>query len=402
MNEPKVGLANPYAVAELALGRNVRWSAVTDRDAFVKKTLGASVEELCKPVPGNLLVSGLADSQGSLAGIQEMKPDQRAKALGSMAKGSPMEAVLSKLSPDALQRVFGALAGGDKGSAPSATAAKGVTAPGYTPPGAVWADPGDFFEEAAEYFDPVQGALGDCYFIAALSAVAWSRPYVIMQRSRATGAAAASFVDRIDFYSGGLKTMEVSERVPLVTSTNAWIYARSSEAGEIWPAVYEKAFAKWKTNDATDEPNYGPIAGGWPVQATTELTNLTGVTKTCSALSEDDIWTAVRSNCLSYRTFNPMTAWTFCQTPSPVEYGGTGIVGYHAYTILGWAYVNNTKYIVLRNPWGHNSPVINSLPGNWSAYDTSFWRSVPLNAGGVFAIPAGTFKKYYWQFGWAS
>ena len=90
---------------------------------------------------------------------------------------------------------------------------------------------------------------------AALSAVAWSRPYVIMQRSRATGAAAASFVDRIDFYSGGLKTMEVSERVPLVTSTNAWIYARSSEAGEIWPAVYEKAFAKWKTNDATDEPN---------------------------------------------------------------------------------------------------------------------------------------------------
>ena len=281
-------------------------------------------------------------------------------------------------------------------------AAKGVTAPGYTPPGAVWADPGDFFEEAAEYFDPVQGALGDCYFIAALSAVAWSRPYVIMQRSRATGAAAASFVDRIDFYSGGLKTMEVSERVPLVTSTNAWIYARSSEAGEIWPAVYEKAFAKWKTNDATDEPNYGPIAGGWPVQATTELTNLTGVTKTCSALSEDDIWTAVRSNCLSYRTFNPMTAWTFCQTPSPVEYSGTGIVGYHAYTILGWAYVNNTKYIVLRNPWGHNSPVINSLPGNWSAYDTSFWRSVPLNAGGVFAIPAGTFKKYYWQFGWAS
>ena len=171
---------------------------------------------------------------------------------------------------------------------------------------------------------------------------------------------------------------------------------------EIWPAVYEKAFAKWKTNDATDEPNYGPIAGGWPVQATTELTNLTGVTKTCSALSEDDIWTAVRSNCLSYRTFNPMTAWTFCQTPSPVEYSGTGIVGYHAYTILGWAYVNNTKYIVLRNPWGHNSPVINSLPGNWSAYDTSFWRSVPLNAGGVFAIPAGTFKKYYWQFGWAS
>jgi hypothetical protein len=398
MNETKVGLANPYAVAELALGRSVRWKAIADRDAFVKKTLGATVEELSAPVAGNLLVSGLADTQGALAGLQEMKTEQRVKAVGQLAKAGPMQAMLTKLSPDALSRVVGALAGGDK----SPQAGKGPEAPGYTPPGAVWADPGDFFEEAAEYFDPVQGALGDCYLISALSAVAWSRPYLIMQRTRATGAATTAFVDRIDFYSGGLKTMEVSERVPLVNSTNAWIYARSSEAGEIWPAVYEKAFAKWKTNDTTDEPNYGPIAGGWPVQATTELTNLTGVTKTCSALSEDDIWTAVRSNCLSYRTFNPMTAWTFCQTPSPVDYGGTGIVGYHAYTILGWAYVNNTKYIVLRNPWGYNGAVINSLPGNWAAYDQSFWRSVPLNAGGVFAIPAATFKKYYWQFGWAS
>jgi hypothetical protein len=25
-----------------------------------------------------------------------------------------------------------------------------------------------------------------------------------------------------------------------------------------------------------------------------------------------------------------------------------------------------------------------------------------LNSGGVFAIPADTFKKYYWQFGWAN
>lgn len=401
MNEPKVGLANPYAVAELAVGRNVRWKAVTDREAFVEKTLGVSVEELCAPVAGNLFVSGLADSQRALAGIHEMKAEQKAAAFRSHTEGSPMGAMLSRLSPDAQARVIGALAGGEK-RAVSPAAEKKDAAPGYTPPGAVWADPGDFFEEGAEFFDPVQGALGDCYFIAALSAVAWSRPYLIMQRTRAAGPANTEFVDRIDFYSGGVKSMEVSERVPLVTNTNAWIYARSSEAGEIWPAVYEKAFAKWKTNDATDEPNYGPIAGGWPVQATTELTNLPGVTKTCSALTADEIWTAVRSNCVSYRTFNPMTAWTFCQTPSPVDYAGTGIVGYHAYTILGWAFVNNTRYVVLRNPWGHNAPVVNALAGNWSAYDVSFWRSVPLNAGGVFAIPVDTFKKYYWQFGWAS
>lgn len=357
-------------------------------------TDGASVDKLCAAVPGNLLISGATDSQKVLSDLMQAKGGERATLFKSQARAGTMEPMLARLSPEAQSRIIGALAGGEK------SAERGA-APGFTPAGAEWADPGDFFEEAAEYFDPVQGGLGDCYFIAALSAVAWSRPYVIAMRTRATNQGNADFVDRIDFFSGGLKSIEVSERVPLVKSTHAWMYARSSEPGEIWPAVYEKAFAKWKTNDATDEPNYGPIAGGWPVQATTELTNLTGTTKTCSAMTADDIWAAVRANSLSYRTINPMTAWTFCVTPSPVNYAGTGIVGHHAYTILGWAYVNNVKYIVLRNPWGHNGTVINSLPGNWSAYEQTFWRSVPLNAGGVFAIPAETFKKYYWQFGWA-
>lgn len=393
MSESKVGLANPYALAELAIGRNVRWESITDREAFVEQTLGMSIDKLCAPVQGNLIVSGAADTQRVVAELHEMKAE-RVAAFRSRAKGGPTEATLSRLSPEAQARVIGALVGGEKG-------AKNV-APGYTPPGAEWADPGDFYHEGAEFSDPVQGGLGDCYFIAALSAVAWSRPYVISHRERTTGPSQQNFVDRIDFYSSGIKSIEVSERLPLLTSTHAWIYARSSEAGEIWPAVYEKAFAKWKTNDATDEPNYGPIAGGWPVQATQELTNLTGVTKTCSDLTADKIWNFVRSNCRSYRTINPMTAWTFCVSPAPVDYTGTGIVAYHAYTILGWAFVNNVKYVVIRNPWGHNGPVINGLTGNWSAYNQSFWLTVPLNSGGVFAIPADTFKKYYWQFGWAS
>lgn len=390
MSESKVGLANPYALAELALGRKVNWKSISNHDAFIEKTLGMSIDKLVAPVAGNLIVSGDAGSQEKLSQIYKAK-GERTAALKSYAESGPVALILKKLSPEAQARIVGALAGADKGAGP-----------GYTPPGAEWADPGDFFEEAAEYFDPVQGGLGDCYFIAALCAVAWSRPYVIMQRTRATGPGQQQFVDRIDFYSNGTKSIEVSELLPLVQSTHAWIYARSSEAGEIWPAVYEKAFAKWKTNDATDQPNYGPIAGGWPVQASAELTNLTGLTKTCSNLTADDIWNAVRSNCLSYRTFNPMTAWTFCQTPTPVDYTGTGIYAYHAYTILGWAFVNNIKYIVIRNPWGQNGAVINCLAGNWSAYEQSFWRLVQLNSGGVFAIPADTFKKYYWQFGWVS
>jgi len=393
MSDEQVGVSNPYALAEVALGRRVRWEAVPDRDALVVRVLGASPEALLAPTQGNLLYAGSSATQKRIA---ELRTARKRSTQNEAPSGPDLRDVaptlFEKLDPKAQQRVLDALTGG--------RASDGME---YTPAGAEWADPGDFFEETSEFHDPVQGALGDCYFIAALSAVAWARPYVIVQRTRATGPTSPSFVDRIDFYAAGSATpVEVSELLPVGASTHHWIYARSSETGEIWPAVYEKAFAKWKTSNTTDRPDYGPIAGGWPVQATVELTNLTGVTRTCSDHSADDLWSMVRANSLSRRTINPMTAWTFCTPTPPVDYGGSGLVGYHAYTVLGWAYVGSTQYVVLRNPWGYNGSVVDALPGSWQAYEQTFWRTVSLNAGGVFAIPASTFKRYFWQLGWAS
>jgi hypothetical protein len=34
-----------------------------------------------------------------------------------------------------------------------------------------WVDQGTFFHESAEFFDPVQGAVANCYFIASLASV---------------------------------------------------------------------------------------------------------------------------------------------------------------------------------------------------------------------------------------
>lgn len=397
MSEEKVGLANPYALAEIAVGRKVNWKAVHDPDTFVGETFGVPIDELLAPTAGNLLVAGAAASQKAFAEIQGTKLDKRAEAFSVMAKSSPAETLFSKLSSEARARVIEALCGGVEARAPAGPRTGGGAS------ATIWFDPGAFFNEAPEFFDPCQGGIGDCYFIAALCAVAWARPYVIVQRSRSTSAANPEFVDRIIFYSGGKEVdIEVTEKLPMIDTTHVLLYARSSEAGEIWPGVYEKAFAKWKTNSTTDTPDYSPIAGGWPVQASMELTNLSGTTKTCSGMTEDQIWSAIRSNCMSYRTFNPMTAWTYCTNNPPVNYAGTGIHGFHAYTVLGWAFVQSKKYVVIRNPWGTNGAVINALVGNWSAYDVSFWRGVPLNSGGVFAIPIDTFKKYYWQFGWVS
>jgi len=200
MGEERAGLANPYALAELAIGRRVDWKSITDRDAFVAKTFGVSVEEMLTPVEGNPLVTGMAASQDILSDVRTAKT-KRSATFASKVKQGPVSTMLSKLSPAAQARIIAALSGGNPGDNQE-----------HTPPGAVWADPGSFFGEATEFFDPVQGGLGDCYFISALSAVAWARSYSIMQRTRATGPANDAFVDRIDFYSGGNPvSIEVTE-----------------------------------------------------------------------------------------------------------------------------------------------------------------------------------------------
>jgi hypothetical protein len=62
----------------------------------------------------------------------------------------------------------------------------GAPSTDWTPVGGEWKDQGDYFKDVTEYNDPIQGAVANCYFIAALAAVAWSDPYSIVHRVRAT------------------------------------------------------------------------------------------------------------------------------------------------------------------------------------------------------------------------
>jgi len=351
-----VGVINPYALAEVMLKKRVNWKRVDSRK-LLEKTLGMPYEKLFDPKYESPLYAGL-------------KYNPQTKSIDRV-----------EIPPTA------------KGAHKALIDVRATT---------VWVDPGDFFEETAEFADPIQGALGDCYFIAALSSVAWARPYVIAQRTRSTGTGQQDFVDMIEFYKGGkAEKVEVTELLPLNSPGNTFIYARSSEPGEIWPAVYEKAYAKWRTNDSGDKPNYGPIAGGDPVGAASQLTGLTPYYFWNSGLSEDDIYQKVRENCLSRKTFNPMVAWTYGSSPSPdVNYSNAHIAANHAYSILGWQYANNQKYIVLRNPWGTYESTLNVDGGTWVAYDGSFWRTINLaTTDGIFALRVDTFKKYFAGFG---
>lgn len=209
----------------------------------------------------------------------------------------------------------------------------------------------------------------------------------------------------VRFHSGGSSTqVEVSETVPLRSGN--WIYARSREQGEIWPAVYEKAYAKWKTGVSSDKPDITQTAFGDPVRAVAELVGGSRSYMRTRNNTADSLWSEVRGNSRSYKTFNPGCAWTYSSgssAPSNINYSNANIVANHAYAVLGWDYDQGTKYIALYNPWGRTEPTTGRMNGVWTPHDESFWRNINMPPNdGTFAIDASTFKRYFAGLGFVS
>lgn len=274
------------------------------------------------------------------------------------------------------------------------------TAGDWTPANGAWRDMGDFFKDVTEYNDPIQGAIGNCYFIAALAAIAWADPYLIVHRNRATGTGETARVNAIQFYSKGggkdapSKLVEVSDLTLVNSASNQPIYCRSNDTGEIYPALYEKAFAKWILKTNSDKPDITQTAFGDMVKATAQLNNKSPHYYNTDSRTGDQLYSIVRENSMSCKTIHPMTAWTY---GSNKNYTGTNVVGNHAYTVLGWAYKNSKKYIVLRNPWGVTEPAgLNSYQGVLSFFDKTFWRPISMIGNdGVFAIEANSFQNLF-------
>jgi len=436
---------NPFALAELIAGRRISWENVADVPGMLEQLLGTPYRELFDPKYGGPLYVGhrldeslrLVPERSPLLDIEVPKSgdDTRTPGLSVVGPGQTLRSVIKDpyfeelmdwpifcLDLSRFSRVQISL------KLPPALRTlqlARVLQPnilrsiifdpdhripidlGWVPPGGHWATNGIFFHEAAEFFDPVQGAVANCYYIAALSAVGWATPHKIAHANRASGSSQEQFLDMVRFYkpdSGGVldKEIEISEMLPL-TMSGDYLYCRSSEAGETWPAIYEKAFAKLKTGTTTDMPDITQTAWGDCVYATAQLNGGTRSYYNTANHTADQLWDILRSHCLSYRTFDPMTAWTYStgdESPDHVDYSSAHVVGSHCYTVLGWAYRNCQRWIVLRNPWGYFEATASVLDATISMYDVSWWRPITLSTtDGVFAMEISAFKKYFAGFG---
>lgn len=440
-NEPMAtssAVINPYALAEVVSGRRINWKEVKDTPRLLEVILQTPYEELFDPKYGGPLYFGfrinnelqLEPARTSLLDIKintdandldvplntvaaierlaDLGPRYRVNEVASIpvqraeVVGNQLRLVLRLPNDDRVQklaRVFNKDVLAMIAPEPD-TVGKSKD---WTPPNASWSDAGRFFNEAAEFFDPIQGAVGNCYFIAALSAVAWALPHQIRHLTRATGQAQDAFTNLVQFYkpdSGGQldKEIEVTDTVPLDARGN-FLYARSSEVGEIWPAIYEKAYAKLKTGITSDHPDILATASGDCVGATAQLTGGRREYHNTANNTADKLWDIVRANSLGGRTFNPMTAWTYPsgdKAPKKVVYADANVVGSHCYAILGWDYRNGRKYIILRNPWGNTEATVQNLTDTAWLWDISWWRPIDLSViDGTFAVEVSAFKEYW-------
>lgn len=395
--ELNIGVTNPYAVAELVAGKPIRWSSLADPVGEVTRILQVPEKALFSAESPLLRPDRLKDVDGGIKALDAPQVRERlARFLDAHRSAERQPAPQLRIRDDARTQIVTDVL--------SAREARTGNSTPWQPANTEWADKGDFFEDVGQIDDPIQGSLANCYFIAAMSSVAWARPYAIANVIKpSSGTDEESPVHRVTFYRDGTGSgehVEVGERVPVQAGSKAWRYARSLDAGETWPAILEKAYGKWKTANTTDFPDYGPMAYGDAVMACAQIVRGNRHYWDHTVLTVDQLVAKVRGNSMSKRTFNPMVCWTYGESPAGTDYSAARVVGNHAYSILGWEWRNNEYYIVVRNPWGTHEATLDVLSGSWTSTGNGYSAALPLNSNGVFAMKASTFKKYFAGLGW--
>ncbi len=213
---------------------------------------------------------------------------------------------------------------------------QGLPQPGASAPySSTWVN-SPLFVGAPMYTDALQGNVGDCYWIAGLSALAQNSPGLVKQSIVALGDGSYA----VRFYNAGTPTYwRVDAQLPS-SDGNSPYYAKLSPTGELWVALLEKAFAEFRSM----QNSYDSIANGWTHEP---FLAITGGSYSWSYT------TSTSANSLAQNMANELAAGQSIGDASLAsEPSGSPIVGSHAYNVHSVSNSNGTWYVTLYNPWG--------------------------------------------------
>jgi hypothetical protein len=201
---------------------------------------------------------------------------------------------------------------------------------------------GNLFVGGAQYTDVYQGAVGDCYLLAALAETAHVQPNSIAGMFTDNGD--GTFVVR--YFNNGVADYVTVDRY-LPVNAGRFVYANygalaSSTANELWVALAEKAYAQMNHSGwlrpasmGGGKNSYAAIEAGWISDG---LKQVTGIATTWSYLNSEATLVAA------------VTSGKLVGLGSMVTPGTAGVVGSHAYAVVGYSAV--TGRFTLFNPWG--------------------------------------------------
>ena len=332
----------------------------------------------------------------------------------------------------------------------------------YLPDGMEWKDKGYFFNETARFTDICQKSIGDCYFLSALCSVAFVDSFRIkntteMRYKYIDGAREETPWHRIDFYvpekpveegitwwkdkKKTVQSIVVSEEI-LVSSSSGRNYgacgpkelvkktsSNKSEADACWPAVYEKAYAKFLEGTSSDYPDMSKTSHIWCGYSRDTLKQILHTeeveAKMLKFLNIDEVLEICRAaychpTCASiyeYIRINSKKKETHYSEAGTKSYyeENLGLFIGHEYSLLDCTVIDGTTYVVLRNPHGSNLQSLKKNPkvyhDNWgydygehwdSKYKGSTYRYKGLSgnddpnaSNGIFLLEINEFKRVF-------
>ncbi|MCC6335974.1 MAG: hypothetical protein IT380_18535 [Myxococcales bacterium] len=218
--------------------------------------------------------------------------------------------------------------------------------------------------------DVMQGYIGDCYLAAGVASLAAADPELIKKaiKDNGDGTFTVRFFEGVG--EGGRARqvrVTVDDDVAKKPGGEA-LYLSARDGKEEWPAVLEKAYAKWKGG-------YERIGnGGFASDLFQTVSGRAADWGEVKDYKPDALWKKIQSTTSRHR---PVAAGTFADNDPRANYSGTGVHGDHFYTVLGATEEGGVKYVTLRNPWGMDEPTGNGADD------------------GVFKLPLTDFVKMY-------
>lgn len=214
---------------------------------------------------------------------------------------------------------------------------------------------GDGDKHAIDPSDVGQGALGDCFLMASLAALARTNPKVIERaiRSHGDGTHTVRFYEKREGWFGNrYKPVYVQVTDALAMSDRILQFAdigdRKGGKNEIWAALIEKAYAQWKGGyDVLDQ-------GGFSADALEELTGEDSARQVTwrqrdyrRHITHDELYLETIVD--KFQRGWAVTPSTPSDTDMPLIRNNTLVAG-HGYFMT--AVDTEKRTITVRNPWG--------------------------------------------------